>query len=123
VAIEGVDAAAAVAAAVFPHAAAEWAAEAVDSLPAAAVAGAVDPAAEAAAAAWAAAKKSSSNPIATRACLFLAAKRTPCSPGSVADPDPHVFGPPGSGSTSTRYGSGSGSGSSCKNRKKNLDYY
>ena len=34
-------------------------------------------------------------------------------------PDPHVFGPPGSGSTSQRYGSGSGS--SCKNRKKNLD--
>ena len=32
---------------------------------------------------------------------------------SVADldpPDPHVFGPPGSGSTSQRYGSGSGSG-------------
>jgi hypothetical protein len=29
--------------------------------------------------------------------------------GSVADPDPHVFGPPGSGSTSQRYGSGSGS--------------
>ncbi len=28
---------------------------------------------------------------------------------SVADPDPHVFGPPGSGSTSQRYGSGSGS--------------
>jgi hypothetical protein len=28
---------------------------------------------------------------------------------SVADPDPHVFGPPGSGSTSRRYGSGSGS--------------
>ncbi len=38
--------------------------------------------------------------------------------GSVADPhsdpdppDPHVFGPPGSGSISQRYGSGSGSGS------------
>jgi hypothetical protein len=30
---------------------------------------------------------------------------------SVADPDPHVFRPPGSGSTSQRYGSGSGSGS------------
>ncbi len=30
---------------------------------------------------------------------------------SVADPDLHVFGPPGSGSTSQRYGSGSGSGS------------
>jgi hypothetical protein len=27
---------------------------------------------------------------------------------SVADPDPRVFGPPGSGSTSQRYGSGSG---------------
>ncbi len=26
---------------------------------------------------------------------------------SVADPDPHIFGPPGSGSTSQRYGSGS----------------
>jgi hypothetical protein len=34
--------------------------------------------------------------------------------GSVPDldpPDPHVFGPPGSGSTSQMYGSGSGSGS------------
>ncbi len=30
---------------------------------------------------------------------------------SVVDPDPHVFGPPGSGSTSQRYGSGSVSGS------------
>jgi hypothetical protein len=28
---------------------------------------------------------------------------------SVADPDPRVFGPPGSGSISQRYGSGSGS--------------
>ncbi len=28
---------------------------------------------------------------------------------SVADPDPHVFGTPGSGSTGQRYGSGSGS--------------
>jgi hypothetical protein len=28
---------------------------------------------------------------------------------SVPDPDPHVFGPPGSGSTSKRYGSRSGS--------------
>jgi hypothetical protein len=28
---------------------------------------------------------------------------------SVGDPDPHVFGPPGSGSTSLRYRSGSGS--------------
>jgi hypothetical protein len=27
--------------------------------------------------------------------------------GSVADPDPHVFGPPGSGPISQRYGSGS----------------
>jgi hypothetical protein len=26
---------------------------------------------------------------------------------SVADPDPHVFGPPGSGSINQRYGSGS----------------
>jgi hypothetical protein len=44
-------------------------------------------------------------------------------------PDPHVFGPPGSGSISQRYGSGSGyrSGSfyhfSWKNSKKNLDSY
>ncbi len=30
---------------------------------------------------------------------------------SVGDPDPHVFGPPGSGSISQRYGSGSGYGS------------
>ena len=30
---------------------------------------------------------------------------------SVGDPDPQVFGPPGSGSISQRYGSGSGSGS------------
>jgi hypothetical protein len=30
---------------------------------------------------------------------------------SVADPDPRVFGPPGSGSISQRFGSGSGSGS------------
>jgi hypothetical protein len=29
--------------------------------------------------------------------------------GSVADPDPYVFGPPGSGSVSQRYGPGSGS--------------
>ncbi len=29
--------------------------------------------------------------------------------GSVADPDPYVFGPPGSGSVSQRHGSGSGS--------------
>jgi hypothetical protein len=28
---------------------------------------------------------------------------------SIGDPDPHVFGPPGSGSISHRYGSGSGS--------------
>ncbi len=46
---------------------------------------------------------------------------------SVADPDPpdpHVFGPPGSGSTRQRYGSGSGSGSgSCKNSNKYLDFY
>ncbi len=43
---------------------------------------------------------------------------------SVADPDPHVFGPPGFGSRSIgqRYGSGSGS-SSCKNSKENLDSY
>ncbi len=29
--------------------------------------------------------------------------------GSVGDPYPHVFGPPGAGSISQRYGSGSGS--------------
>ncbi len=34
-----------------------------------------------------------------------------CVSASVADSDPYVFGPPGSGSTRTRYGSGSGSGS------------
>jgi hypothetical protein len=49
-------------------------------------------------------------------------------------PDPHVFGPPGSGSISQRYGSGSGSTcfwtsririllSSSKNSKKNLDFF
>jgi hypothetical protein len=37
---------------------------------------------------------------------------------SVPDPDPHVFGPPGSGSTSHRYGSGSGSDSSHLHAKK-----
>jgi hypothetical protein len=40
---------------------------------------------------------------------------------SVADPDPpdpHVFGPPGSGSISQRYGSGSGSGSFYHQAKK-----
>jgi hypothetical protein len=51
---------------------------------------------------------------------------------SVADPnpDPHVFGPPGSGSISQRYGSGSRSGSGsgsfyhqAKKSKKNLDSY
>ncbi len=39
---------------------------------------------------------------------------------SVADPnlpDPHVFGPPGSGSISERYGSESGSGSFCHQAK------
>ncbi len=35
----------------------------------------------------------------------------------VSVPDPHVYGPPGSGSISQRYGSGSGSSS--KNSKKN----
>jgi hypothetical protein len=34
-----------------------------------------------------------------------------CVPASVPDPDPRVFGPPGSGSISQRYGSGSGFGS------------
>ncbi len=87
-AIEGVGVAVAVVVADFPHAAAEWAAGAADSLLADAAAGEADPAAEAAAAAWAAARKSSSNRIVTRACSFRAAKRTPCSPGSVADPDP-----------------------------------
>jgi hypothetical protein len=39
-------------------------------------------------------------------------------------PDPHVFGPPGSGSTSQRYGSGSGSFyHHAKNSKENLDSY
>jgi hypothetical protein len=47
---------------------------------------------------------------------------------SVPDPDPHVFGPPGSGSISQRYGSGSGNGSGsffhqAKKSKKNLDSY
>jgi hypothetical protein len=37
---------------------------------------------------------------------------------SVPDPDPQVFGPPGSGSTSQRHRWGSGS--SCKNSKKTL---
>jgi hypothetical protein len=32
-------------------------------------------------------------------------------PASVGDPDPHVFGPPGSGSISQRFGSGYRSGS------------
>jgi hypothetical protein len=43
---------------------------------------------------------------------------------SVADPDPHVFGPPGSGSGSTcqRYGSGSFY-RHAKIVKKNLDSY
>jgi hypothetical protein len=51
-------------------------------------------------------------------------------PDRDSDPDPHVFGPPGSGSTSHRYGSGSRILlwirillSSCKNSKKNLDSY
>jgi hypothetical protein len=42
-------------------------------------------------------------------------------------PDPHVFGPPGSGSTSQRYGSGSGSfyhhAKKNSTAKKNLDSY
>jgi hypothetical protein len=39
-------------------------------------------------------------------------------------PDPHVFGPSGSGSNSQRYGSGSGSFyHHAKNSKKNLDSY
>jgi hypothetical protein len=42
---------------------------------------------------------------------------------SVADPDPHIFGPPGSGSISQSYGSGRILLSSCKNGKKNLDSY
>jgi hypothetical protein len=42
-----------------------------------------------------------------------AGDHTVCLPGSVADPnpDPQVFGPPGSGSISQRYGSGFGSSS------------
>jgi hypothetical protein len=41
------------------------------------------------------------------------------------DPDPYVFGPPGSasGSVSHKYGSGSGLPSSSKNSQKNLDFY
>jgi hypothetical protein len=41
---------------------------------------------------------------------------------SVPDPDPHVFGPPGSGSTSQRYGSGSFY-HHAKIVKKNLDSF
>jgi hypothetical protein len=42
--------------------------------------------------------------------------------GSVADPDPYVFGPL-SGSVSQKYGSGSGSfHHQAKNSKKNLDF-
>jgi hypothetical protein len=47
-------------------------------------------------------------PSATWACPPTR-RCTSTPPGSVADPDPHVFGPPGSGSTSQRYGSVSGS--------------
>jgi hypothetical protein len=53
-----------------------------------------------------------------------------CLFSSVPDPDPpdpHFFGPPGSGSISQRYGSGSGSVgillSASKNSEKNLDSY
>jgi hypothetical protein len=35
--------------------------------------------------------------------------RFPTLPVSVGDPDPHIFGPPGSGSFRQSYGSGSGS--------------
>jgi hypothetical protein len=42
---------------------------------------------------------------------------------SVADPDPHVFGPPGSGSTGQRYGRIRILLLSCKKSKKNLDSY
>ncbi len=42
---------------------------------------------------------------------------------SVADPDPYVFGPSGSGSISQMYGSGSLPTSLSKNSKKNLDFY
>ncbi len=52
----------------------------------------------------------------SRVCGFAICGQTrfACLPFSVPDPnpdppDPHVFGPPGSGSTSQRYGSGSGS--------------
>jgi hypothetical protein len=49
----------------------------------------------------------------------------PFSKTSVPDPDPQVFGPPGSGSTSQRYGSGSGSFYHHAKivRKKNLDSF
>ena len=38
---------------------------------------------------------------------FSSQKKATKNLNSVPDPDPHVFGPPGSGSTSQRYGSGS----------------
>jgi hypothetical protein len=62
-------------------------------------------------------KRISSWAISGNSCQII--KRYPCSLSvdnqllfilicsSVPDPDPHVFGPPGSGSTSQRYGSGS----------------
>jgi hypothetical protein len=42
--------------------------------------------------------------------MFRILKKNSSLDTSVADPDPHVFGPPGSGSISQRYGSGFGSG-------------
>jgi hypothetical protein len=46
------------------------------------------------------------------------------SPNSDPDPpDPHVFGPPGSGSISQRYGSGSSKSNNQKNLKIKLVYF
>jgi hypothetical protein len=45
------------------------------------------------------------------------------SSSSVADPDPHAFGPPGSGSNSQIYGSGSFYHHAKIGSKKNLDSY
>ncbi len=45
---------------------------------------------------------------------------------SVVDPDPYVFGPPGSGSFIILFGSGSGSGyfhQQAKKVRKNIDFY
>ncbi len=64
-------------------------------------------------------RKTKKNPIRTAKKLKIPDKNAIFTPGiflvdtSVVDldpnPDPHVFGPPGSGTTSQRYGSGTGS--------------